>query len=139
MPTVVEQPTLTTTDRGRAERFYTQVLGFRLAASRADRVVLSAPHLSCELVLQSAGAGKASAAASPVRLPLASRAALADACEKLARSGARVMIIERSPRVSVHTVDPDGHALELYTGGEPVPTGAARPRALALADLQAPA
>jgi catechol-2,3-dioxygenase len=137
--TLVAHPTLTVADLGRAQRFYTKILGFQVMGSASGQVVLSAPHLSCDLVLEAAAGGWESPAREsqgPLRLSVATRAALAEACDRVARSGARVMIIERPQRLSVHTTDPDGHALELFTADHsalPPP----RPRALTLDGLKA--
>jgi catechol-2,3-dioxygenase len=139
LSTLVAQPTLTVTDLGRAQRFYTKILGFRLTDRASGQVGLSAPHLSCDLVLEAAAPGgepPARESQGPLRMPVATLAALAEACDRLARSGARIMIIERPQRLSVHTTDPDGHALELFTATDPKVAPPPRPRALTLDGLR---
>lgn len=142
MSTTSARTTLTVSDLGRATRFYQNVLGFRVTRTSGDTVTLAAPHLSRELVLKGADRPPMPPAyqlQTALRLRLPSRAALAETCEKLTQSGARVMIVERAQRLSAHTSDPDGHKLELYAQGQPTAASTARPRVLSLDDLKTPA
>ena len=51
MTTASARTTLRVTDLGRAARFYTHVLGFRVTGAAPGKMALAAPHLSRELVL----------------------------------------------------------------------------------------
>lgn len=131
-------------DLDRATRFYSQVLGLQVARAAPGLVWLSSGQPHYDVALH---AGAPDAAAPPIALGCASigfevrgRARLAELCDRLTRSGARVAALDHGISWSVHTTDPDGNKVEVFCDMTHETSGRAVwnrwGRAIGLAELQ---
>jgi catechol 2,3-dioxygenase len=132
-------------DLDRATRFYSNVLGLRVAHAAAGLVFLAGAASGHDLVLHAGAADVSVPPLAPgcgsIGFEVEDRRQLAAVCERLTRSGARVAAIDQGISWSVHTTDPDGTRVEVFcatrypanTRGQWTGTG----RALGLEELLA--
>ncbi|HEY0873685.1 MAG TPA: VOC family protein [Vicinamibacterales bacterium] len=107
---------LRVSDLDRACRFYTRVLGLRIASREPGQVSLSSPDGRNEVALH-AGTSESpllpvSVGARFVGFEVDKLAALVSVCERL--GGARAHVVDYGDSWSVHTSDPDGNGVEIY-------------------------
>jgi catechol 2,3-dioxygenase len=124
----------------RAVRFYTRVLGLRVAAREPGMALLEVADSRQQIALHADGTDRV---APPLSLgcqfigfEVPSTRHLAALCERL--GGARATIVNAGDSWSLQTTDPDGNGIEIYCAtGAMDPEGVARPaRTMSLADLQ---
>jgi catechol 2,3-dioxygenase len=107
---------LRVTELDRACRFYTRVLGLRVASREAGLAFLSSPDGRNEVALH---ADRSDAPVPPVSLgcrfvgfEVGTLATLVAVCGRL--GGARAHVVDYGDSWSVHTTDPDGNGVEIY-------------------------
>jgi catechol 2,3-dioxygenase len=134
---------LRVTDLDRACRFYTKLLGLRLASREGGLVFLASPDGRNEVALH---AGISDGPLPPISLgcrfvgfEVVTLTALLGVCERL--GGARAHVVDYGDSWSVHTSDPDGNGVEIYCH---IPAGSGAPanqlgRTASLQDLRAAA
>jgi catechol 2,3-dioxygenase len=136
---------LTVRDLDRATRFYSNVLGLRVGYASPGLVVLAGTASHHDLVLHGGAADINLPPLAPgcgsIGFEVEGRRQLAEICERLMRSGARVAAIDQGVSWSIHTTDPDGTRVEVFCATRP---GAIQPghwtgtgRALSLDELLA--
>jgi catechol-2,3-dioxygenase len=105
-------------DLDRATRFYSDVLGLRVAHAAAGLVFLAGSTSHHDLVLHAGAADVTVPPLAPgvgsIGFEVEDRSQLAALCERLTRSGARVAAIDQGISWSVHTTDPDGTRVEVF-------------------------
>jgi catechol 2,3-dioxygenase len=127
-------------DLDRATRFYTGVLGLRVAARTPDVAFLTSKGAGWDLALHAAA--RPADAALPlgchtIGFEVAEPVQLVDLHDALARSGARVMAVDQGDHWSLHSADPDGNRLEVYAAVSGAGRGRwGKGRVLATADLE---
>jgi catechol 2,3-dioxygenase len=107
---------LRVSDLDRACRFYTRVLGLRVASRERGLASLSSPDGQNQVSLH---AGTSDGPLLPISLgcrfvgfEVDKLATLVSVCERL--GGARAHVVDYGDSWSVHTSDPDGNGVEIY-------------------------